>query len=279
MKKYYNEKLFQLEEKLNEISLEIDDPIFLSETAIKIILDSLTGLRKFILERKFRNEEEEVYFFKNLKPKIVSKLIYYNAIYKIETKMPFGGEEAVRISLNNELQRLKLFFDNNREFYKYYRTNSTYLDHKYFVRGKYDVKLCLDTYYFETDHNFSTSHDYKVAKIIANDLIQLYIEDQLAKLSKNKIENKDNERPHLTWTGSKAGLIELIYALQIHGTFDNGKVDIKFLCKFFEREFHIDLGDFYHTYLEIRNRKINRTKFIDTLRDGLIKKMDEQDEK
>jgi hypothetical protein len=60
MKKYYNGKLFQLEEKLNEISLEIDDLIFLSETAIKIILDSLTGLRKFILNRKFRNEEEEV---------------------------------------------------------------------------------------------------------------------------------------------------------------------------------------------------------------------------
>ncbi|SEM92029.1 RteC protein, partial [Chryseobacterium taichungense] len=31
----------------------------------------------------------------------------------------------------------------------------------------------LDTFYFEADHRFSTSHDYKVAKIIANDLIQV----------------------------------------------------------------------------------------------------------
>jgi len=31
--------------------------------------------------------------------------------------------------------------------------------------------------------------------------------------------------------------------------------------------------------LELRTRKINRTKFLDELRDGLLKKMDEQDEK
>lgn len=66
-------------------------------------------------------------------------------------------------------------------FYSYYRTNSTCLDHTYFVRGKYDIKLSLDTFYFETDHSFSTSQDYKVAKFIANDLIEDYLEDQLLK--------------------------------------------------------------------------------------------------
>lgn len=41
-----------------------------------------------------------------------------------------------------------------------------------FIRGKYDIKLSLDSIYFETDHRFSTIAEYKVAKIIANDLIQ-----------------------------------------------------------------------------------------------------------
>lgn len=48
-----------------------------------------------------------------------------------------------------------------------------------FVRRKHDIKLCLATYYFQSDHSFNTSQDYKVAKIIANDSIQVYIEDQL----------------------------------------------------------------------------------------------------
>ncbi|WP_258522451.1 RteC domain-containing protein [Chitinophaga terrae (ex Kim and Jung 2007)] len=51
------------------------------------------------------------------------------------------------------------------------------------------------------------------------------------------------------------------------------------MAKSFENLFHIDLGDFYHTYLELRNRKTNRTKFLDALRDSLIKKMDDQEEK
>lgn len=134
----------------------------------------------------------------------------------------------------------------------------------------------MDTYYFQSDHNFSTSHDYKVAKIIANDLIQVYIEEQLYhKFQKNK--SKAQKR--LKWTGSKVALIELIYALHYQNVFDNGNNDIREVAQYFESVFGIDLGNFYQTYLELRNRKMNRTKFLDTLRDILIKKMDEQDEK
>ncbi|WP_291128653.1 RteC domain-containing protein [Dysgonomonas sp. UBA7698] len=43
----------------------------------------------------------------------------------------------------------------------------------------------------------------------------------------------------------------------------------------FKRAFNVDLGEFYHTYLEIKYRKINRTKFLDELEENLTKKMDE----
>jgi len=276
MNEYCNEKLGLLEERLNEVTLEINDPILLSETSIKIILAELSTLKKLVIENNFVSEDEEVQFFKFTKPKFVAKLIYYNTIFKIETKMPFGGQEVVKNYLSNELLRLKTFFDNNLEFYKYYRTNSTYLDHKYFLRGRYDIKLSLDTFYFETDHNYSTSHDYKVAKIIANDLIQVYIEDQLNALS---LKQQESINYILNWTGNKTALIELIYALQAQGVFENGNADIKLIAKTFESLFNINLGNFYHTYLELRGRKINRTKFLDSLRDSLIKKMDEQDER
>lgn len=135
--------------------------------------------------------------------------------------------------------------------------------------------MCLDTYYFQSDHSFSTSHDYKVAKIIANDLIQVYIEDQLYHKAQRNKEEKSIDKPQLSWTGSKAGLIELIYALDYQGVFDNGNSDIKVIVKTFEDMLNINLGDFYHTYLELRSRKMNRTKFLDALRDELIRKMDE----
>lgn len=275
MDTYCNKKLIQLEERLSELSLEIDDPIAFSEAAVQNILNSLSELKLFIVGRNFKTEEEEIQFFKYLKPQIVAKLIYYNAIYKIETKKPYAGDKNIRKYLNNELSKLKRYFDNNLDFYKYYRTNSSYLDHKYFVRGRYDIKLSLDTFYFEADHSFSTSHDYKAAKIIANDLIQVYIEDQL---HNKTYQDKSTDLPKIDWTGSKTALIELIYALHSQGVFDNGNADIKVIAKTFERAFNIDLGDFYHTFMELKSRKINRTKFLNSLCDALIRKMDEKEE-
>lgn len=148
------------------------------------------------------------------------------------------------------------------------------MDEKFFLREKHDIRLWLDTFYFEADHRFSTSHDYKVAKIIANDLIQVYLEDRL-----NNFNLKKSLDASLNWTASKTALIELIYGLYSQGVFSNGNADIKVIAKTFEDTFNIDLGDFYHTYLELKSRKINRTKFLDSLRDTLIRKMDEQDER
>lgn len=273
---FYNEKLCELETSIKELEFETDCLIHRSEAIIHLIVKSLSEVKEYVLKKGFESIDDEIHFFKHQKPIIVAKLIYYNAIYKIEARKPYGAP-SIKKYLNKELKRLKRFFDQNLEFYKYYRSNNSYVDDKFFVRGNHDIKLWLDTYYFESDQTFSTSHDYKVAKIMANDLIQVYIENQLY----NNKEQGDilTDLPKLNWTGSKASMIELIYALHYQGVFDNGNADIRLIAKHFENTFNTDLGDFYHTYLELRNRKVNRTKFLDSLREGLIKKMDEQDEK
>lgn len=138
----------------------------------------------------------------------------------------------------------------------------------------------IDTYYFESDQNFATSHDYKVAKIIANNLLQVYLEDRLFNSEKHfSAKEKSQSKSTLHWTSSKVALIELIYALHSQGVFDNGNADIKVIAKTFEIMFNIDLGDFYHTYLELRNRKMNQTKFLDSLKESLLKKIEDQEEK
>lgn len=275
MNNFYNEILLKLETAIKDLEIETDCSIQRIEAVIHHILECLSELKGYVLKRGFKNTDEEIRFFKYQKPAIVAKLIYYNAIYKIETKKPYGAK-PIRKYLNKELKKLKRFFDNNLDFYKYYPSNNSFLDEKMFLRGNHDIKLWLDTHYFQSDQSFSTSHDYKVAKIIANDLIQVYIEDQLYnKFQKDKSKNQKR----LKWTGSKVALIELIYALHYQGVFDNGNNDIREVAQYFESAFDIDLGNFYQTYLELRNRKMNRTKFLDALREELIRRMDERDEK
>ncbi len=276
----YNILLNQLNEQLNFIDLEIDDQIKKCEQAITIILESINELKKATIKSNFKSQNEEIQFFKDIKPKFTSKLIYYNTIFKIETKKPHGGERILKKYLNNELDKLKRYFDNNLDFYKYYRTGSNYLDHKYFSRGKIDIKLALDSFYFEVDHSYSTSHDFKVAKIMAHDLIQVYLEDQLLMLENKEPKEKSQVNPKVkqTWTGSKVALIELLYALHTEGVFNNGSSDLKDIAEYFENIFNINLGQYHRAFLEIRMRKSDQTKFLNALKEKLIKRMENTDD-
>ncbi|SFZ94334.1 RteC protein [Flaviramulus basaltis] len=272
--------LANLNDQLSFINLETDNESTLCERAIEVILKSIDVLKKVVTKTKFKTESEEIFFFKEIKPQFTSKLIYYNTLYKIEMKKPNGGNRIVKKYYNNELIKLKAFFDNELEFYKYYRSGSIYLDHKYFLRSKFDIKMSLDSYYFEADISFSTSHDFKVAKILANDLIQLYLENQLV-----VIENKDNgeksqRKPNLKmiWTSQKVALIELLYGLHTEGVFNNGAADLKDIAEYFEHIFEIDLGQYRRTFLEIRTRKADRVKFLTSLNKGLLKRMDDTDD-
>lgn len=281
MKNYTKALQVELDSQLQFIRLETDDPIKAAELSMKVLLASMQKLRNFIKKYKFKTETEEIEFFKNIKPQFLSKLIYHNKVLNIESKKPHGGRKVLKKYFSNELIKLKRFFDNNLEFYKYYRTGSSYLDHKYFIRGKHDLKLCVDTYFFEADHRFVTTHDYKAAKIIAHDLIEVYLEDKLSNLNKRSSKEKNHDIPKMkmSWTESKTSLIELIYALHYQGVFNNGKPDIKEIAAYFENVFDIGLGDYYRTFLELRNRKTGRTKFIDTMKENLIKRMDQAEEK
>lgn len=276
----YNLLLNNLNEQLNFIDLEIDDQIKKCEHAITIILKSINELKKLTAKNNFKSQNEEIQFFKDIKPKFTSKLIYYNTIFKIETKKPHGGERILKKYLNNELDKLKRYFDNNLDFYKYYRTGSNYLDHKYFSRGKIDIKLALDSFYFEVDHSYSTSHDFKVAKIMAHDLIQVYLEDQLLMLENKEPKEKSQVNPKVkqTWTGSKVALIELLYALHTEGVFNNGSSDLKDIAEYFENIFNINLGQYHRAFLEIRMRKSDQTKFLNALKEKLIKRMENTDD-
>ena len=141
MNQKINQLLEDLNEQLNFLNLEIDDNLVRCEKAIEIILKSVQKLKLLFFKENFKSIDKEIDFFKNIKPKFTSKLIYYNLIYKIEAQMPFGGERVLKKYFNNELDKIKRYFYNNHDFNKYHRTGSSYLDTKYYVRVQIPVIL------------------------------------------------------------------------------------------------------------------------------------------
>lgn len=279
MKTFSQSLLEELDCQLERIHLETDDPLHYSEQAVKTTVTMLEKLKAFSVRYKFQTTIEEINFFREIKPRFASKLVYYNEIYTIETNRPFGTAKTIRKYYNGELAKLQLYVEDNLEFYRYYKKGNTFLDNNYFIRGKHDVKLTLDSFYFQADHRFSTSHDYKVARIMANDSLKAYLESKLQELDKkNNGEHtrQITEKP-LQWTGAKVGIIELIYALHTEGVFNHGTSDLKDLIKYFEKAFAIDLPQFHRTFFEITSRKTERTKFLNVLTEKLVRRMDDLD--
>lgn len=282
MHNYFNEIIRKVEDDLQFINAEFDITHKRAEESYAVVAKAYEKLQVFVQKYKFKNQSEEIRYFKIHKPKLLARLIYFSRVYHIETKKPPGTDKSKRKYLQNELDKINRYFDNNIDFIRYYRSGANYLDHKYFVRGKIDFRLSHESFFIELDRKQSTSFDFKVAKIIANDLLHIYLHDELNFLELHDKKDKSNEtapKIKLSWTDSKTALIELIYALHTQGTFDNGKSGIKEIAHYFEHIFNVDLGDYYRTFLEIRIRKIGRTKFLDQLKHNLSKRMDEQDEK
>lgn len=279
MKNFTSNLESDLNSRLHFINLENHKEIVLAELSMRESLDALKKLKAFILKYKFKSESEEIEFFKYIKPHFLSKTIYFNKVFTIEMKRPSGGENVVKKYLRYEQKKLKGYFNNNADFYAYYRAQNTFMDHKYFVRGNLDLKLHIEPFVFESDPKFTTSHDFVVARIIANDMLEVYLKEQLEKLKRTDLADQKIYIPKvkLNWTDSKAAMIELIYALYFKGSFNNGQADIKEITKYFEVVFNTDLGDVYRSYIEIRNRN-SRTKFLSGLQDLLNDKMSESDE-
>ena len=281
MKELVNNMLAEIEVNISEIDLYGYDIIETSLSMVHRLQTVLSDLRTKIQTYVFPTKEDEILFFKVQKPEILGRLLFFYKIYRIETQCPNGSDDVIRSYINRELDNLTYFFNRNLDFYQYYRSRSTVYDEYYFIRGKADLRLCTDSAQFDKDPNCSTGYDYKVAKIIANEMLRIYLNKRLVKLETNN-QIEDNLQTYLKYpfrfTGKKVFLIELGYSLVTSGDINNDNVEIKEMMKFLSSVFQVDLGDYYAAYIAMKERK-DRTAYLHHLIDSLTKRMNEDDMK
>lgn len=277
MSQRFKKIIEELFENLNNLDLEKHNNIKHAEEGVKITKNAISKIRKLVINYSFKTKKEEIHFFKNVKPKVYSKLIYFVKIINIESRRPRSSNKNQIKYLNKNIDKLQLYITDNLEFYHYYRREATFLDEQYFLRGRVDIRLHLDTLHFLIDDEFSTSHDNTVATIMAYEMLIIYLKEEIQKLEDNAMETtlNVNQNSKLFWTANKTDLVELIYALHSVQSLNSGTADIKEIAQVFEQVFNIELGDFYRTYLEIKSRKIQQVKFLDKLKETLILRIEE----
>ena len=246
-----------------------------------IVLEHISRLKEFVYDYSFSSKEEEIEFFKTVKPKFYSQLIYHQKIVSIQSHVPLATGAEIRNYYVNELKKMNDYLRNNHEFVTYFRSGATSFDEFYFLRKQPDSWLLMNFDDYETDLNFTTIYDQKISKIIAFDMLSEFIKSILSTLEiqhDSFVEQQQPSTKDINWTASKVSLVELLYAIQSTGACNNGNIDLKQLATHFENIFNIDLGNYYRVFQEMRIRKINRTSFLDQLKERLVQRMDETDE-
>lgn len=248
------------------------------EETEKVLLDLLNfnnKLKTELYNYQFQDQQEEINFFKSIKPFVISKLILYNNLYRIKIENPSYCFKSEYKYYKRELLKLQHFFEDNREFYKYYKTNSTYLDTKFFIRNKHNIRMILDSYLTDFDLNYTTSHCFKLAQVIAFDELQVYLKQKMTEFFHIPQKNRLSQKPKFIpkWTANNRDLVELIYALQANRSINHGLFEIKEMVEFFELNFDIQLNGYYNDFKKIKDRKGINTRFLDELKTALLDKI------
>lgn len=280
------DRIYQISEELTSViqekEQEISDIIRDVPPIISILEDGFVKLKDIVSNFTFPSKQDEIFFFKDTKPRLFSKLIYFRKIYQMELNRPVSNYETVKSYMEKEHEQINLFYNKNAEFIQYYRSGKTTLDEYYFLRGRREIELNLESFYFERDPKFSTHFDFKVAILQANDMLAAHLNYEISKLKYQEEYNgyiDDVELPEVKWTEKKTALAEIIYSIHEEKSINAGNIEIKALATIFGKIFKIDLSDIYHIFLEIRSRKTNRTEYLNRLVKALSKRMDEADSK
>jgi len=271
----------KLELDLESLGYQTGSPLTKFNSSIGIIREALKKLKVYFDDHPV-TQQEEIHFFKHIKPGIYRWKIYYSELYTIEENLPTGSVDEQINYLKQEHYHIERFFLQYQFQYQYYKLDATELDTLYFVRAV-DIQSTLLPNVPELDPAFSTSCDYLFSKIKAYELLKDWIKTRLNYLKKSplSIENIiQGEVPGgIRWTGDVINLAELGYGLYHTSQLNNGSAGIGEIFRWLENVFGVTIGIPAKRFGEIRSRKrVSRTKFIDEIKEVLERKLEKEDE-
>lgn len=274
----FNSLLDELVNGLEQLSSIDDGNLDTFKKALDLCHAGIEKLDAMLTDHKFASEEEEIYFFKDFKPQFLSRQFYYSSLLQFEIRKPIGVGAIAEAYRTKTLEKLHHFLEAHTPFYQYYRSGATYLDHLLFRRYQQPDNALFPFNFYGLNMQCSTKYDILLAKVIANELVAGHLmNEQQAEV--HRVPSSDTVQSNISWSASKVALAELLYALHASGVLSSSPLEIKALTQIAAKVFHVQMGNIYKVFEEIRLRKKNRTAFLDQLKTNLIQRMDMDDDK
>jgi hypothetical protein len=262
-------KFKELNDSLESLSIKVSNVRERSERFVKLIQERTIEIKHLVLLQGFDSISEEIQFFKDIKPQLLAHKIVNSFILDIEIRKNGLSVEDFDQLKKRKLSFIQDHFIDYKEFYFYLQSQSNTRDNMYFTKEHTQNDLFMNII-LELDSEFSTGYDVIAGYILAYDLLKNYFKDE------QSIE-KAAPNSELKWTGSKVALVELLYALNEVGVINMGKNELQVLSFHLGKLLGIELKDIYRTFIEIKDRKKDRCRFLLSLIEALESKMDDFD--
>ena len=153
------------------------------ERRFPICLTYWSALQDKVSQYDFKSEEEEITFFKIIKPKFVAQLIYCSLLYYASLFAQSVNDVAkLERFWAHEDNRLKKFKEEHFQFWNYYVSSHTHSDTEWFTRRNNHHPYIRITPAYDFEPRASSSHDVLVSNLLALQLYNLYVAGQFALL-------------------------------------------------------------------------------------------------
>jgi len=125
MDKFFDSMLQEIDRYTGTVNLEGENIIPGCREMMNYLKGKMIELKNFALSREFKDDAEEIRFFKYQKPLILGRLLYFYKLYQIESNRPPSHELAAGY-YQGEIEKMKAAFENSLSFFQYYRSGATY---------------------------------------------------------------------------------------------------------------------------------------------------------
>ena len=241
------------------------------------IRQAIADLKALLNQQPFSSTDEEIQFFKHLKPQFIARQLFALDVFTIEAGKPVDTAEVVKSYFEQELKYIRKYYDQNKFMHQYYLLEGTELDGLLFVRDvQPPFSLVPDVQGF--DPQFSTAGDYVFARFIANERIQVFLTDRLySPQEAETLSGITKRRVTLKWTGDAINLAEMAYGIWLTGQVNNGNAGITEIMAWLEVNFQVNIGRPFRRWQSISGRKrVSQVKYIDQMKAAILKRLDDE---
>lgn len=278
IEKHFNTLLQEVERRIAAVAAGMEGKAVIATCweMVSYLKAKNRELKAYALVHPFGGDEEEIRYFKYYKPALTGRLLYYYRVYQIESGCP-GCLRVAETYYRKAMERAERMMERNLSFYQYYHSGSTYRDSYYFLWAKGELSPESDSFVLDEETEFSTGYDILAARLISVEMLLVYLSRRIERVARGDDMEAVPENEH-RWTDTKIAAVQLIYGIHAAGSVDNGNAEIGELAALFEKTFHVELGNVYHAFGRLRGQ-LNPTAFLDEMKEKLLKKMRDMDNK